>query len=246
MPAPVQNFKKLVFKRLGEPDLSEPPPKKIGMRPYREISELEKTILANTGGKLEILEAPEKPEIGEEQIVFQARQLAQVEHLMYQGVRSPHLIAQALKITEKTAEKYVKAVLARWQVIGSDVDMKAQRGEALGYMDFLQNQLWTQFTGAKNIADKQAALPASERDNVAIGRARALMLNLNNQIITLNAQRNQLYGLTPQAIQQMLILGGNEDHEVLVRMRKQQGMKELASKLGTILLRQRQANAIEV
>lgn len=237
--------KPLVLRRIGAPEIEEPK-KKIGKPPLLPLSDIEKTVLANNGGVIEVLEMPEKPDPHEEAIVFTAQKLAQVEHIMYQGIRSPHLIAQAANLTEIQAEKYIKAVIARWQTIGSESDMKAQRGEALGYLDFLQNQLWTQFTGAKKIVDEQMAKPEADRDKNAIGRARGLMLNLNNQIIALNTQRTQLYGLTPQAINQMLILGGTEDHEVLVRMRKQQGLKDLLGKLGGILQKQKQAKAIEV
>lgn len=233
--------KKPVFKRTGTPEIVEVMRNGPVAKP---ITDLERTILDNSGGKLDILEVSDQPIGGQLAIEIQAQKLAQVEHLMFQGIRTPHLIAQAIDIGEGLAEQYTKAVLARWQTIGGEVDMKAQRGEALAYMDFLQNQLWSQFTAAKKIVDDQNKIPTERpegdkratRNYGAISSAQAKMLNLNAQIIALNAQRTQLYGLTPQAINTMLILGGNEDHEVLVRMRKQEGMKDLAAKLGAILL----------
>lgn len=228
----------IVFRRIGQPA----PPPKGGAPAKKPITPLEQTILHNNGGKLDVLPVPEK---AEDAFIFQAQKMAQVEHLMFQGIRTPHLIAQATNITEQAAEKYVKAVIARWQTTGGDVDMKTQRGEALRYMDFLQNQLWTQFQAAKKIVDDNNKLAADKKDYRAIGSAQARMLNLNNQIIALNQQRNQIYGLTPQAIQQMLVLGGNEDAEVLTRMRKQEGMKQLAAKFASILDRNRGAKVIE-
>ena len=240
--------KKISFKRIGEPVIEEAP-KKVGAPPKKTITELEKTLIEKNGGEFQTLEVPEKPLPTQELFEFQAQQMTQVENLMYQGLRSPHLIAQAAKMSEHLAERYIKAVLARWQTLGSEVDLKTQRGEALGYLDFLQNQLWTQFSAAKNILDAENRKPVAERDLRAMGSARAQMMNLNPQILALNTQRNQLYGLTPQAIQQMLIMGGNDEHEVLIRMRKQHAVKDFAAKFGAYILQRQQqekANAIDV
>lgn len=240
--------RKLNLRRLGDPDLDESKPKK-GPPPAQAVTPLEETIIAESGGTLQVLDIPEvfPPEM--EAIEIQAQKLAQVEHLMLQGIRTPHLIAQATSITEPLAEKYVKAVLARWQALGGEVDMKAQRGEALVYMDLLTNTLWSQFQAAKKLVDEQMKLPLErpdgddrpKRDMRIVGANQARMLNLNTQIIALNTQRHQLYGLTPQAVNQMLVIGGDGDAEVLTRLRKQQGVKELLGKLGGILLKNRQA-----
>lgn len=235
--------RKLVLKRRVEP-VEEEAPKKLGAPPKKPITDLEKTILKQSGGKIEVMEVPDKPLPDQELFEFQAQQMTAVENLMFKGIRTPHLIAQALSITEHVAAKYVKAVLARWSTLGSEVDIKTQRGEALGYMDFLQNQLWTQYMSAKNFVDLEMKKKKEERDLRGMSSSRQLMLQLNNQIISLNQQRNQIYGLTPQAIQQMLVLGGGgEDYEVLTRMKKQQGIKELLMKMGNILAeKRRQAN----
>jgi hypothetical protein len=183
-----------------------------------------------------VREGPENPLPNQELFEFQAQQMTAVENLMFKGIRTPHLIAEALKIKEHVAAKYVKAVLARWATLGSEVDIKTQRGEALGYMDFLQNQLWTQYMTAKNFVDTETKKPKDQRDERQITNNKQLMLTLNSQLITLASQRQQIYGLTPQAIQQMLVLGGGgEDYEVLTRMKKQQGIKELLMKLGNII-----------
>lgn len=225
----------------------EPEEKKpVGAPPKKEITELEKTILKNSGGKVDILEVPDAPLPEQELFEFQAQQMTAVENLMFKGIRTPHLIAQALSLTEHVAAKYVKAVLARWATLGGEVDIKTQRGEALGYMDFLQNQLWTQYTAAKNFVDTESKRPKDERNDRAISSNRSLMLQLNNQLITLNAQRQQIYGLTPQAIQQMLVLGGGgEEYEVLTRMKKQQGIKDLLMKLGGIIGEKRRQHAMQ-
>lgn len=235
--------RKLVLKKRVEP---AEPPKKVGAPPKKEITELEKTILKASGGKVDVLPVPDKPLPEQELFEFQAQQMTAVENLMFKGIRTPHLIAQALSLKEHEASKYVKAVLARWSTLGSEVDIKQQRGEALGYMDFLQNQLWTQYTAAKNFVDLESKKPKAERDERNVSLNKQLMLTLNSQLITLANQRQQIYGLTPQAIQQMLVLGGGgEDYEVLTRMKKQQGIKELLMKLGGIIGEKRRMAALQ-
>lgn len=221
------------------------PPKKVGAPPKKEITDLEKTILKQSGGKVEVLEVPENPLPEQELFEFQAQQMTAVENLMFKGLRTPHLIAEALKLKEHVAAKYVKAVIARWATLGSEVDIKTQRGEALGYMDFMQNQLWTQYMTAKNFVDTESRKPKDQRDERQITNNKQLMLTLNSQLITLAAQRQQIYGLTPQAIQQMLVLGGGgEEYEVLTRMKKQQGLKEILVKLGGIIAEKKRQRAL--
>jgi hypothetical protein len=182
---------------------------------------------------------------GQLAVEFDAMKMTQVENLMFQGIRSPHLIAQALSnaaftMSEDRASKYVLSVLARWQVQGAEVDIKQQRGEALGYLDLLQQTLWTQLKQHQafiKAEDQRAATRLDyKRNELGVSRAMAQIGNLNGQLIALNTQRNQLYGLSTQTIQQMLVLdNGHEQSEVMKRIRTQNGVKEILGKFANLI-----------
>jgi hypothetical protein len=233
MPAPA--FRKLSLKKFGTP---EPEGKPTG-RPSKDVTPLERKILEENGDALDVLPAPHL-EPGAESIEMQSQQITQVEDLMFKGIRTPHLIAQAIKIPEDLAQKYIKAVYARWATLGGHVDVKAQRGEALAYLDLLQQNLWTELSAAKKRVRVQEAQPADKRDRGELAEARRSVKELLAQITQLNTQRTQLYGLTPNVINSIVVMGGSEDYEVLTRIREHGEAKQVLSKLGNFLERAKQ------
>lgn len=207
------------------------PPAKKGLRkiairgPLRNVpTALESAMLKRNDGVVEVPYTTSQPTPDQLSYEWEQQKIAATEQVMYQGVRTPRLVAKLLSIEEDQAERYIRCVIARWQTLGDETDLRQQRGECLAYLDHLQNQLWVQI--------KKAKLKKGGESEV---------LSLNSQLLALFQQRQQLYGLNPQTIQQILSVGDTDSHHVLQAIKKQSAVRDVAAKFAAILKRNREA-----
>lgn len=215
--------------------------KKKGKKKEVALSPLEKTILRDKDGEIDVLDIPAGLLADKDKIHITVAKVTSCEHIMFQGIRSPHLIAQAMSITVKDAERLVEAVYTKWAISGGKTDVKQQRGEALEYLDYLQAELWGQLKGARQVIKKEEN-KGKDGSASLIARQQALIVSLNAQIISLNTQRTQLTGLTPQVVNNLVMMShgdGEENYEVLKRIKQQKTHRNILLHMADVLREQR-------
>ena len=134
-------------------------------------------------GTVDIPPPPNFPDKGSEKYLYDTQQAGRVERLMLRGVRNDQFIMQELEIkSESKLKRYKEMVYARWQLIGSDNDLKVHRGEALNRLDMISAELWKHIDQCKE--------------------AKEISMMIKN-LITIEQTRNGLIGLHQKAIERM-------------------------------------------
>ena len=146
--------------------------------------------------------------------LYEEQQVARTEIVMLHGERDAGVIARRLKISPKAAFNYVERVLARWEIVGSERNIRRMRGEALQRLDAMEREVWEQYgdLGRRGFGGKVACL------NIAL---------------KIHELRNQMNGLTAEAIDAMPDHPNENSSIVQARMEKQ----ERLAKLGRTVLR---------
>lgn len=188
----------------------------------RTITPLERGLLRKNNGRVQVPLVERRDE--DTRATWEHKMVAKVEAIMFQGFRTPHLIADLAKISIPEAKKYIRAVEAQWSVLGSTVDPRSARGEALANLDHIISQTWLRYNEAKKNAEK--------KDNKgAHYRADALLRDLT----ALQRQKMELNGIGAHTANSLLMAGGEADHPVLQAIRKQEKLVGVAAKLGHML-----------
>jgi hypothetical protein len=134
-----------------------------------------------------ILDVPEPPTYTDDpgdRALHDEQQVARVEILMMKGIRGKRQLMALLDIKDPRAlDRYVKRVLARWELTGSSQDHARHRGEGLSRLDLIESELWSK-------------LQNKDGD----GRASIVVLNT---LLSVQKQRSELLGLTPKAIERI-------------------------------------------
>lgn len=111
------------------------------------------------------------------------QQIARVELLMLKGIRNKTQLGALLEINDRrTLDRYVAAVYARWEMVGTTREFTRHRGEALQRLDLVESELWSRL---QNLDQK-----------VSSGTA----LQYLNTIVRCNIHRAEMHGLTPKMI----------------------------------------------
>ena len=114
---------------------------------------------------------------------YEAQQVARVELMMLKGVRSKRVLQELLDISDTRAlDRYMRAVHARWELVGTANDFARNRGEGLHRLDLIDSELWSRLG---NVDTKASPL-------VALAYLRA--------ISAIQEQRGAMLGLTPKVI----------------------------------------------
>lgn len=200
----------------------------------KAITPLERGLLRKNNGRVEVPLVERRDD--DTRAVWEHKMVAKVEAIMFQGFRTPHLIAELAKISVPEAKKYIRAVEAQWSVLGSSVDPRSARGEALANLEHLISQTWLRYNEAKKDANKK-------NNKGAHYRADALLRDLTS----LQRQKMELNGIGAHTANSLLIAGGEADHPVLQAIRKQEKLVGVAAKFGHMLrkIRRRDDEALQ-
>lgn len=188
----------------------------------RKITPFEKGLLRKSNGRVEVPLVERRED--DTRNTWEHKMVAKVEAIMFQGFRTPHLIADLAKISLPEAKKHIRAVEAQWSVLGSSVDPRSARGEALANLDHIISQTWLRYNEAKKEALKK-------NNKGAHYRADALLRDLTS----LQRQKMELNGIGAHTANSLLIAGGEADHPVLQAIRRQEKLVGVAAKFGHML-----------
>jgi len=126
------------------------------------------------------------PETG---LLRDEQQVARVEMLMTRGVRDKRQLMRHLEVDDpRQMERYIQRVHARWELFGQTQNLARHRGEGLERLYLIERTLW-----ARIQQRGPDGTTASLED----------YLRFADAVLELQKQRNELLGLTPEAIERL-------------------------------------------
>jgi len=129
---------------------------------------------------------PPGPETG---LLRDEQQVARVEMLMTRGVRDKRQLMRHLEVDDpRQMERYIQRVHARWELFGQTQILARHRGEGLERLYLIERTLW-----ARIQQRGPDGTTASLED----------YLRFADAVLELQKQRNELLGLTPEAIERL-------------------------------------------
>lgn len=160
----------------------------------------------------------------EEPHLQREQQIARVEILMLKGVNSASAIGAMLLLDTQQVHRYMQAVTARWEIVGSQRNITVLRGQMVSRYDLLLQEAWVKLQNTQD--DRNAT--------VLIGTINNILSNMQT-----------LQGLTPKVVERLVIM--SEDRgDITRRLAKQDGLTKMAITLNTILKQHREREAIDV
>jgi len=160
----------------------------------------------------------------DDQTLWEEQMVAKTEVAMLKGYRDPRMMAQLLQITVPQAEKFIKRVLARFEIVGTAHDLKRVRGEGLARMAMLERKYWQIIETSKDQRAKIVALQS---------------------LLEINKQRDLYNGVSQKTMES--VSQRTEGSEVQARLAKQARLGAMAKQLAEIIAeQQRDATAEKV
>ena len=158
---------------------------------------------------------------GDDLTLHEEQLVAKTEVAMLKGYRDAKMLAQLLQIAPAQAEKYVKRVYARWEVVGTAHDLKRVRGEGLSRMAMLERKYWQIIETSKDARAKIVALQS---------------------LMAINQQRDLLNGVTPKTME--AASSRTEGHDVQAKIAKQARLGAMAKQLSKMIAEAQQDQAV--
>ncbi len=150
---------------------------------------------------------PDPPNYGDDDPTMRdEQQVVRTEILMTKGIRDRRQLMALLEVRDqRTMDRYIKRVYARWEQLGSSRDLTRHRGEGLNRLDLVESEAWAQVSNAEHPMVKLAGLKL---------------------VSEVHRQRLELLGLTPKVIADMNNSAGDNikfsqrvaSHETLSRV----------------------------
>ncbi len=108
----------------------------------------------------------------------------QAEVLMTKGIRSSSQLMALLGVGDRRAmDRIIRMVHARWELYGSNTEMRCLRGEGLARLDLIKNELWVSLSNTTDERIKQVTL---------------------RNLLEATRQRSELHGLSARHIEMMI------------------------------------------
>lgn len=128
----------------------------------------------------------------EERGLYEEQQVARTELLMLKGVRDRRQLMVLLDIdNDRTMDRFINRVYARWEVIGSTTDYARHRGEGLKRLDTIEQELWSKLQEEDN---QVRTLSGTDLRNQTV---------ILKTLLDVHGQRTTLLGLTPKVIERI-------------------------------------------
>lgn len=179
------------------------------------LQKITREVITDATGHVDLLSTPEKVPAGMTRDEWLEQKAASCEMLMLQGVRDNRLLCKMLDLPRPTVDIVTRRVLARWEVLGGNNDLRGAKGESVAHLDMIVNELWSIYRGLAN-----------EEKNNSKAFQKSMVLG---QILGVVDRKMNLQGLSQTNIQ--MLLSVSDDSEVVQRMRQHQAFGELASRL---------------
>ena len=144
--------------------------------------------------------------------LYDEQMVAKIEIAMLKGYRDIKMVANLLGITNHQADKYMKRVYARWEVVGTANDLKRVRGEGLSRMAMMERKYWQIVETSSDPRAKIVALQS---------------------LMEINRQRDLYNGVTQKTME--TINQRTEGHEIQARLAKQSKLATMAKQLAHII-----------
>ena len=134
-------------------------------------------------GTVDVPPPPNYPDKGKDKSLHDIQQASRVERLMLRGVRNDQMIMATLELSSMSAlKKYKTMVYARWELTGSENDIRRHRGEAVSRLDSISEKVWDTIDNSEDSKEVQMAI---------------------KNLITIEQTRNGLLGLNQRAIERL-------------------------------------------
>jgi hypothetical protein len=113
----------------------------------------------------------------------------QAEVLMTKGIRAVSQLQALLGVSDRRRmDRIIRMVHARWEMYGSNTEMRRLRGEGLARLDLIENELWVTLSNTEDERIKQVAL---------------------RNLLEVTRQRSELHGLSARRIEMLVTQIGN-------------------------------------
>lgn len=139
------------------------------------------------------------------------QQVLRVEILMMKGVRAKHQLMELLGIKNlRQVDRYVKRVLARWELEGIENDHRQFRGEGLRHLDFIGTEIWSSLANTEDEHIKQIAI---------------------KNLMRLQRLRNDMIGLNAASVANIDNPGADDDEIFKQKVARQTKLRQIIQKL---------------
>jgi hypothetical protein len=146
----------------------------------------------------------------------------QAEVLMTKGIRAVSQLQALLRVPDRRRmDRIVRMVHARWEIYGSNTEMRRLRGEGLARLDLIENELWVTLSNTEDERIKQVAL---------------------RNLLEATRQRSELHGLSARRIEMMITQIGSG--EVDERVANHARVMTVAQQLSEMIQRRLDAPAV--